>query len=250
MGKKSSISINKSKEKRQARKLEQRRIADAMSQVTSANKIEDLAALCKELLVYQTKDLQVEMLIQRVNQLDKNVLNWAIDLTERNMKKLYETCAWGWNKERKVEEMTDDSAWYIIAKEKNGTLLAFSHFRFDMDYGEPVLYCYEVQVEAAGRRRGLGQRVLCVLEKLARVTRMRFVRLTALTHNPSAYAFFKACGYSLDETSPPIEEAAHYEILSKAIDTNDSQKDEETSQTEKCPLSDGMKAVSVNTQQS
>ncbi|CAG4931892.1 unnamed protein product [Parnassius apollo] len=77
------------------------------------------------------------------------------------------------------------------------------------------LHGYEVQVEAEGRRRGLGQRVLKVLEKLAHSTRMRCVRLTALTHNPSAVAFFKACGYSLDETSPPKEEASHYEILSK-----------------------------------
>ncbi|XP_059053317.1 N-alpha-acetyltransferase 40 isoform X2 [Achroia grisella] len=221
-----------------------------MSHVTAANKIDDLTILCKDLLVYQTKDLQVDILIQRVNQLNKSILNWAIDLIERNMKKLYETCAWGWNKERKVEEMTDDSAWYIIAKEANGTLLAFSHFRFDMDFGEPVLYCYEVQVEAAGRRRGVGQHVLSVLEKLARDTRMRFVRLTALTHNPSAYAFFKACGYSLDETSPPIEEAAHYEILSKAIDADDSQVVDETKQTEQCSLSNGMKAVTVNADQS
>ncbi|KAM3962518.1 LOW QUALITY PROTEIN: N-alpha-acetyltransferase 40 [Aphomia sociella] len=248
MGKKSTVSTNKNKEKRQARKLEQRRIADAMSHVTSANKVDDLAVLCKELLIYQTKDLEVDIFIQRVNQLDKSILDWAIDLTERNMKKLYETCAWGWNKERKVEEMTDDSAWYIVVKEKK-ELLAFSHFRFDMDFGDPVLYCYEVQVETAGRRRGLGQRVLCVLEKLARATRMRFVRLTALTHNPSACAFFKACGYSLDETSPPKEEAAHYEILSKAIDTT-SLADVESEQTEQCSLSEGMRAVTVNAAQS
>ncbi|XP_063539493.1 N-alpha-acetyltransferase 40 [Cydia strobilella] len=218
MGKKSTASVNKSKEKRLARKQEQYRIADGMSHVTSANKLTDLALLCKELLVYRSNDLDVEMYIQRVKDLDKSVLDWAIDLTERNMKKLYETCAWGWNKEKKVEEMMDDSAWYLIAKEKSGTLLAFSHFRFDMDFGIPVLYCYEVQVEAEGRRRGLGHRVLSVLEKLALATRMRCVRLTALTHNPAASAFFRACGYVLDETSPALEEAAHYEILSKATE--------------------------------
>ncbi|XP_063627831.1 N-alpha-acetyltransferase 40 [Cydia splendana] len=221
MGKKSTGSVNKSKEKRLARKQEQYRIADGMSHVTSANKLTDLASLCKELLVYRSNDLDVEMYIQRVADLDKSVLDWAIDLTERNMKKLYETCAWGWNKEKKVEEMMDDSAWYLIAKEKSGTLLAFSHFRFDMDFGIPVLYCYEVQVEAAGRRRGLGQRVLSVLEKLALATRMRCVRLTALTHNPAASAFFRACGYVLDETSPALEEAAHYEILSKATEAQE-----------------------------
>lgn len=221
MGKKSTSSVNKSKEKRLARKQEQYRIADGMSHVTSANKLTDLASLCKELLVYRSNDLDVEMYIQRVTDLDKNVLDWAIDLTERNMKKLYETCAWGWNKEKKVEEMMDESAWYLIAKENSGTLLAFSHFRFDMDFGIPVVYCYEVQVEAEGRRRGLGQRVLSVLEKLALATRMRCVRLTALTHNPAASAFFRACGYVLDETSPALEEAAHYEILSKPTEAQE-----------------------------
>ncbi|KAL0869245.1 hypothetical protein ABMA27_007516 [Loxostege sticticalis] len=237
MGKKAAASTNKNKEKRQARKLEQRRIADGMSYVTSANKLTDLASLCKELMIYRNNDLEVDMYIQKVGELEKNVLQWAIDLTERNMKKLYETCAWGWNKERKVEEMTDDNAWYLIAKSKSGSLLAFSHFRFDMDFGEPVLYCYEVQVEAEGRRRGLGQRVLNVLERLARATRMRYVRLTALTHNPAASAFFRACGYSLDETSPPKEEAAHYEILSKATDGEPA--------GDHCSLSDGMRAVHV-----
>ncbi|XP_075982853.1 N-alpha-acetyltransferase 40 [Anticarsia gemmatalis] len=245
MGKKTQANGNKNKEKRQARKLEQRRIADGMSHVTSANKLKDLAALCKELLVYRNNDLEVEMYIQRGTDLDKTVLQWAIDLTERNMKQLYETCAWGWNKERKVEEMTDDAAWYLIAREKNGTLLAFSHFRFDMDFGDPVLYCYEVQVESGGRRQGLGQRVLSVLEKLAHATKMRYVRLTALTHNPSAAAFFKACGYSLDETSPSKDEAAHYEILSKLTGS----LPEESSSQDTCSLTDGMRAVQVDNTQ-
>ncbi|XP_045776682.1 N-alpha-acetyltransferase 40 isoform X3 [Maniola jurtina] len=195
MGKKSTTG-NKNKEKRQARKLEQRRIADGMSFVTSANKLKDLSPLCQDLLVYNNlESMEINMCIQRVTELDKDVLNWAISLTERNMKRLYETCAWGWNKERKVEEMTDDAAWYLIARNNDNILQAFSHFRFDMDFGEPVLYCYEVQIEEGGRRKGLGQRVMQVLERLARATHMRCVRLTALTHNPSAAAFFKACGY-------------------------------------------------------
>ncbi|KAJ8713927.1 hypothetical protein PYW08_007547 [Mythimna loreyi] len=107
------------------------------------------------------------------------------------------------------------------------------------DYSAGVTY--EVQVEVEGRRRGLGQSVLTVLEKLASATRMRCVRLTALTHNPSASAFFRACGYSLDETSPSKDEAAHYEILSKATDSQAGGPTPE----ETCPLSDGMRAVHV-----
>lgn len=59
-----------------------------MNYVTSANKLTDLSGLCKELLVYSNNELEVSMYIQRVTDLKKNVLEWAIDLTERNMKKL------------------------------------------------------------------------------------------------------------------------------------------------------------------
>lgn len=88
MQKKTTANINKNKEKRQARKLEQRRIADGMAHVSSANKLKDIASLCKELLIFRNLDLEVDMYIQKITDLDKDVLQWAIDLTERNMRTL------------------------------------------------------------------------------------------------------------------------------------------------------------------
>lgn len=58
-------------------------------------------------------------------------------------------------------------------------------------------------------------------------------RKTYLLELTKTFAF----RYSLDETSPALEEAAHYEILSKAT--------EEPTPADQCPLSDGMRAVSV-----
>lgn len=52
----------------------------------------------------------------------------------------YEQCSWGWNDRNKFEEMTDDSAWYLIAQSIDGSYLGFSHFRFDLDEGQEVLY--------------------------------------------------------------------------------------------------------------
>ncbi len=54
----------------------------------------------------------------------------------------YEDSAWGWNEKEKLLEMTEDSAWYLVAFTKEQNPIAFSHFRFDMDYGFPVLYWY------------------------------------------------------------------------------------------------------------
>lgn len=68
--------------------MEQRRIADGMAYVRSANKLSDMAALCKELLIFRNLDLEVDMYIQKVTDLDGDVQKWAIELVQKNMKLL------------------------------------------------------------------------------------------------------------------------------------------------------------------
>lgn len=53
----------------------------------------------------------------------------------------YEKSSGGWHAWEKREEMSEDAAWYLIACDTNTQKpIAFSHFRFDMDYGDEVLY--------------------------------------------------------------------------------------------------------------
>lgn len=54
----------------------------------------------------------------------------------------YDQCSWGWDDKKKLDELTDDAAWYLIAKSPDGLFLGFSHFRFDLDEGIEVLYWY------------------------------------------------------------------------------------------------------------
>lgn len=54
----------------------------------------------------------------------------------------YDESAWGWNPMEKLEEMSEDSATYLVGFNTEDKPVAFSHFRFDMDYGSPVLYWY------------------------------------------------------------------------------------------------------------
>ena len=51
----------------------------------------------------------------------------------------YNDCTWGWKPDEKKKEMTEQEARYIIAF-INDEPVAFSHFRFDMDYGHEVVY--------------------------------------------------------------------------------------------------------------
>lgn len=52
----------------------------------------------------------------------------------------YEKSDWGWNGKVKKEEMTDEDARYLIARSAEGKPLGFSHYRFDMDFDDEVLY--------------------------------------------------------------------------------------------------------------
>ena len=66
--------------------------------------------------------------------------------------------------------MFDDRAWYLMARsvatEDAGKLLGFSHFRFDMDYDDEVLYVYEIQLEDSVKRKGLGKFMMQVCNEL------------------------------------------------------------------------------------
>ena len=52
----------------------------------------------------------------------------------------YENSDWGWNDKQKKEEMTEDKAWYIVARDTEGQPVALVHFRFDVDEDIEVLY--------------------------------------------------------------------------------------------------------------
>jgi ribosomal protein S18 acetylase RimI-like enzyme len=103
-------------------------------------------------------------------------------------------------------------------------LASFAHFRFDYDDEEEptctVLYVYEIQVEAAYRRKGVGRRLMAIMESIAKKTEMENVVLTVFKKNESAMNFYTdSLGYSIDSYSPSkFGEPADYEILSKSID--------------------------------
>lgn len=67
-------------------------------------------------------------------------------------------------------------------------------FRFDMDYGRSVLYCYEMQVEEEFQRKGLGGFMMTALEEIAKSFGMEKLVLTLLTNNPDAKRFYDRLG--------------------------------------------------------
>ncbi|KAJ8914358.1 hypothetical protein NQ315_011346, partial [Exocentrus adspersus] len=189
----------------------------AITAVTQANGLEDPLAPFPYFRKYNNSGINASLFVKRVTDLDDIVLQWAFNLIKCNLKEKYEQSSWGWNDEEKMTELSDKNAWYLIAKEEKGDMLGFSHFRFDLDQGIEVLYCYELQLVPTTRGKGLGKYMMQILEAIALVNNMRKVVLTVLKNNPCS-VFFKLMGYKIDESSPEDDEKEcfSYEILSKA----------------------------------
>ncbi|NXW52667.1 NAA40 acetyltransferase, partial [Nyctiprogne leucopyga] len=148
--------------------LEERAAMDAVcAKVEAANKLEDPLGAFPVFRSYDRNGLNVSIECRRGSGLDPPTLEWAFGLTKSNMRALYEQSEWGWKEREKRAELWDERAWYLIAREPGARPVAFAHFRFDVDCGHEVLYCYEVQLESRVRRRGLGKFLLQILQLVA-----------------------------------------------------------------------------------
>ncbi|RXN21671.1 N-alpha-acetyltransferase 40 isoform X1 [Labeo rohita] len=161
------------------------------AKVEAANKLEDPLSAMPVFKKYDRNGLNLGIECKRVTALSPDTVEWAYELTRANMQTLYEQSEWGWKEREKREEMKDERAWYLLARDADSTPLAFSHFRFDVECGDEVLYCYEVQLESKVRRKGLGKFLIQILQLIANSTQMKKVMLTVFKHNHGAYQFFR-----------------------------------------------------------
>ncbi|NWI38097.1 NAA40 acetyltransferase, partial [Picathartes gymnocephalus] len=182
---------SKAKEKKQRRLEERAAMAAVCAKVEAANKLQDPLEAFPVFKKYDRNGLNVSIECRRVSGLDPSTLDWAFELTKANMQTLYEQSEWGWKEREKREELRDERAWYLLAREPGAGPVAFSHFRFDVECGDEVLYCYEVQLESRVRRRGLGKFLLQILQLVANSTQMKKVMLTVFKHNHGALQFFR-----------------------------------------------------------
>lgn len=182
--------------------------------VRTANESKQLLQEFPELQLFTVGDVQVHLTCERATELPETLRQWALELTTANMRGMYESSHWGWSENAKKKELCHRDAWYLVARDTADKPVGFVHFRFDMDFGVAVLYCYELQLESHVQRRGLGSFLMRTLDTLAQHFRMCKVVLTVFKSNKGALAFYQqALGYRTDESSPGDE--ADYVILSK-----------------------------------
>ncbi|KAI0660436.1 acyl-CoA N-acyltransferase [Cubamyces menziesii] len=166
------------------------------------------------------------------------------DLYEANMRALVEPSSFGWDPLEKRKELFHRDSRFILvypddpdsqdSTKSPSAPIAFSMFRFDMEEGDDVLYCYELQVSKPFRSSGLGRFILDKLLMIGKHWGMAKVMLTVLKSNTLARQFYARNGFELDPTSPEYEsltegeqttvgdnaieeDGCDYEILSRAL---------------------------------
>ncbi len=91
--------------------------------------------------------------------------------------------------------------------------------RFEEEDDKPVLYVYEIQLEARCQGKGLGKFMMKMMELVAFQLGMSGIMLTALQENSAALNFYKSLGYTQHNSSPlvTLEHDPGYRILCKPI---------------------------------
>ena len=148
------------------------------------------------------------------------LVDWMFGLTKANMQEMYDACpAWGWDDRAKREELDSDASRFVLV----GTLSpgaspdAFVHMRYELEGSVPVVYVYEIQVDARRQGRQLGRRLMAAVESLARSLGFPMVMLTVFSGNERAKKCYEGQGYLEDSSSPEEAEEAGYLILSKQL---------------------------------
>jgi GNAT superfamily N-acetyltransferase len=132
------------------------------------------------------------------------------------MKIFYEQSHDGYQIENKRNELFSNQSRYLVIRLSN-CLIAFTHFQFDMDYGNRVIYLYELQVNRNYQGQGLGKWIIEQLKILCQKTQMSKIVLTVHKNNTKAIEFYmKKCQFKIDMTNPE-DEQIDYLILSCSI---------------------------------
>lgn len=72
--------------------------------------------------------------------MNKKLLKWVFKLAERNVAHLYKATSLGWQPKVKQTDFNKSWARYLLVHNAEEEPVAYTMFRFDMDYGYCVLY--------------------------------------------------------------------------------------------------------------
>lgn len=165
---------------------------------------------------------------------------WALDLTKRNMKQLYDDSGYAWCDADKKEELLEHGGaarFLLVRKDSFTQPVAFVHFRFTLqgeavgvEGGAPACYVMDIQLEPEVQRKGLGRHLMRTLELIAHKQGMMHLMMPVVVKDEVAknFALKGLKDFQLDDLSGVasydgqdaaslLYEDATFQILSKTL---------------------------------
>ncbi|KAK4696731.1 hypothetical protein P7C71_g1236, partial [Lecanoromycetidae sp. Uapishka_2] len=199
-----------------------------------------LSSLCAQFFPYDSTTLQYNhngISNQLILQLETpstilpQDMKACFDLIATTSAADYMTSSVGWSPANKRKEMRLPDLRYMLLKrrslerdEEEGSVVGFLSFMFTYEDGQEVVYCYEVHLAAESQGKGVGKKLMQMMEEAGRKARVKKAMLTSFKANGSAIKFYEKLGYEEDEYSPRprklrngIVKEPDYVILSKIL---------------------------------
>lgn len=225
--KKKQQSSSKDKKMKRKEVLEKKKAIDELIKTASIEK--DHLTAFPPFRNYNRNGLSVYLESGSGEQLSSDMKHYVQTLLKVNMEGPFGS---EWPAEEKIKrrEMVAPEARYIFLRETPHAdsdakpFVGFVHYRFVVEEDVPVVYVYELQLEARTQGKGLGKFLMQLIELIARKTHMGAVVLTVQKANVPAMKFYmNKMRYMISTISPskvdPLLGAEKsYEILCKTFD--------------------------------
>lgn len=146
----------------------------------------------------------------------------------------YEASSMGWSPVKKRREMKLPDLRYVLLKQthedesgnwsQGQDMGGFMSFMLTYEDGYEVIYLYEIHLSTQLRGKGLGRKLMDMMEEVGRKAGVEKAMLTVFKKNEAAVGLYEMLGYEVDEFSPRarklrggVVKEVDYMILSKSL---------------------------------
>lgn len=125
--------------------LDAKSVSTQHKAIEKAGKLKNpLEPIASEFTKFENADVSLSIYCKWKADMDAKTVKWAFKLAERNVGPYYRDGPIGWQPKVKQSDLNKNWARFLVAVDKDKKPVAYTMFRFDMDYGNSVLYWWVV----------------------------------------------------------------------------------------------------------
>lgn len=148
-------------------------------------------------------DLGIALSANDAATISKDTLESCLALIEETSAHDYQHSEMKWSTTKKRKEMKlPDMKYITLIEEQSGNLIGFISFMVTYEDGYEVLYIYEIHFIPQWQGKGIGKKLVHVIEQIGNNVGLEKVMLTVFRTNTRAVNWYQNLGYVEDEFSP------------------------------------------------